>query len=103
MQFLSMFDLNSTPILIYVIIFPYVYTKMLFTNLFCLMTFAENKNLERASYHFYSYFGTNYFDVLPLTIYFYASFWYVIWFYYCLHIFKIYKNKKNMNFQIKQF
>ena len=69
------------------------------------MNFAENKNLERASYIFCPYFGTNYFDVIFLTIYFYTSFWHVIWFYYCLHIFKkkYIRTTKNMNFQTKQF
>ena len=64
MQFLIMFDLNSISTLIYVILFPYAYIKLLFTNMFCLMKFAENKKLGQANYHLYSYFGTNYFDIL---------------------------------------
>ena len=31
----------------------------------------ENRKLERVSYHFYSYFGMNYFDVLLPTFYFF--------------------------------
>ena len=56
-----MFDLNGILPLIYLFLFPYAYIKLSFTNIFCLMEFAENRKLERASCHFYSYFDTNYF------------------------------------------
>ena len=69
-----MFDLNGILPLIYVVLSPYAYIKLLFTNMFCLMEFAENRKLERASCHFYLYFGTNYIDVLFLTFHLYASF-----------------------------
>ena len=62
-NFFIMLDLNGILPLMYLFLFPYTYIKLSFTNIFCLMEFAENKKLERASCHFYSYFGTNYFDV----------------------------------------
>ena len=43
------------------------------------MKFAENKKLKQASYHFYSHFGTNYFDV-PLPILSFRSYYYFPYF-----------------------